>query len=816
MANARFFKLLAVLVSVLSVGLSLYWLAGDWFPGGNDEITHLQNARNVATELLKDPLSGLPEAWMGRYPGEERPEYWPGAVYLSTLPLAWTRWLRAPLGALFPALILLLWAVGRGARRLSGQLARPETTGSVALAGRRLGVTSRQTRRLLRDATDSAAWRAILLALLPVLVLVEYRHYTPTPFVAAAAALATVLLVRSQGLTRPGAALGWGFVVALGLMADRLSMAFLVWAPLLVALTRRAHWRSRLLGLGLGLAPIVVLAGPFYLDWWQSWGRGMAGWASQRPAEGLARLAELGLWLPTHGFGLAAALLLGLGVLALLSSRPGFHPDLATWLAALVSPLPLLAMTESAQQGLVIYLVAPLAVLAGVGWGRGPVARSAAGLTFFSAGTALALLFHVVAAGLLPLDLPFFAPTLDRSPPSTAALDRKVLSRLEVSGSVAVLDLLQAKGAWAGHWLYYLVSVQAPHLDLDWPLRRNHAAYQPGRFVQQPCGFDSLLVIHQEDPWFASSEIARPLGFVGMDSLQEATFHEALGMARLCYGVDMVEQAPGGARLTWLKRKEYLPDHLLQVGGSSQPRHVLGRPVGPGAASSRPPDPAASAVSELGADAAAVCPLDMALIPGGDYDLSLPDQVSLSPYMAGQRRFTLAPFCMDRFEFPNERGAMPRTLLTWEEARQACQSGGKRLCTRDEWEAACRGKEGRRYSYGDTFQPERCYTRGATHFDVRDLRPAGSFSACSSPQGVHDLDGSVSEWVDEELSATPFPHDPEFDPARNLPCHSALGGTMWTASYGQDCLSRHWHATGHKQDDDGFRCCRSLPEQSQP
>ncbi len=34
---------------------------------------------------------------------------------------------------------------------------------------------------------------------------------------------------------------------------------------------------------------------------------------------------------------------------------------------------------------------------------------------------------------------------------------------------------------------------------------------------------------------------------------------------------------------------------------------------------------------------------------------------------------------------------------------------------------------------------------------------------------------------------------------------------MWMAAYGQDCTSRHWHAVGHRQDDDGFRCC-SDPE----
>jgi len=58
--------------------------------------------------------------------------------------------------------------------------------------------------------------------------------------------------------------------------------------------------------------------------------------------------------------------------------------------------------------------------------------------------------------------------------------------------------------------------------------------------------------------------------------------------------------------------------------------------------------------------------------------------------------------------------------------------------------------------------------------------------------------------VDEAHAGPPFPDD---EGAPDRPCHTILGGTMWMAAYGQDCLSRHWHAVGHKQDDDGFRCC---------
>ena len=86
MAYARFFRLLAALALLAVLGISASWLMADWFPTGNDEITHLQNAANVASELADSPIEGLRDAWMGRYAGEERYAYWPGAAYLATAP----------------------------------------------------------------------------------------------------------------------------------------------------------------------------------------------------------------------------------------------------------------------------------------------------------------------------------------------------------------------------------------------------------------------------------------------------------------------------------------------------------------------------------------------------------------------------------------------------------------------------------------------------------------------------------------------------------------------------------------------------------
>lgn len=799
MAYARFFRLLAALALLAVLGLSTTWLLTDWFPTGNDEITHLQNAVNVAGELADSPVQGLRDAWMGRYAGEERYAYWPGAAYLATAPFSWLGGLRGPLFALLPALLLLLWAVGTGAHDLTARLPHAGQLGSIAAVEKRMGV-GKKTSTMLQDAHKAAAWRAVLLALLPTVLLLELRHYTPGPFVACLAAVATTLLVLSHGFRHRGMVLAWAVVVALGLMSDRITMVFLVWAPVLVALLLPGPRKKQAINVGLALVVVGLLAGPFYYGWWRAWGGRIASQEASDPGAMGARLLDLASWIPLQGLGVAASVLMLLGLLGFLARKPGWDAALLCWIAALISPLPLLALTEEGQGGLVLYLVAPLAVLAGVGWGRSRVHTSAAGTTVLALGTVLAMAAHAVSGGLLALDLGPATPMADRQGEPRDDADQTATAWLEAEGGAAVLDLVQAKGIWAGHWLHYLISVQHPELEVDWPVRRLHAAYLPGRFVREPCALGHLLVIHHDDPWFDSAEIRRPLGFVGMDEAQRADWHAAIDLARRCYAVDRVAQAPMGARLTYLTRRDEVADLLAAQASRAAAATEDDVAIFP------PVDSTESVLEPLPEGAG--CPDGMVPVAGGAYVLGPGDDIEpIAEYFTPDRVAQVRPFCMDVYEFPNRVGELPKTNVSWEESRLLCEALGKRLCTVDEWESACRSGERWRYSYGPEYEPTRCFTEGARYYDTRDLRPIGGFPECVSPAGVHDLNGGVSEWVDAERPGPPFPPDPS---AGDKPCHEIMGGTMWGATYGQDCLSRHWHAFGHKQDDDGFRCCAAL------
>lgn len=86
-----------------------------------------------------------------------------------------------------------------------------------------------------------------------------------------------------------------------------------------------------------------------------------------------------------------------------------------------------------------------------------------------------------------------------------------------------------------------------------------------------------------------------------------------------------------------------------------------------------------------------------------------------------------------------------------------------RLLTEAEWEVAARGREGRRFAYGNTFDPLRGNTV-ETH--VRAPTPVGVFPEGDTPEGVADMTGNTydltaSLWGDDPNETSwPYPYDP--------------------------------------------------------
>ena len=137
----------------------------------------------------------------------------------------------------------------------------------------------------------------------------------------------------------------------------------------------------------------------------------------------------------------------------------------------------------------------------------------------------------------------------------------------------------------------------------------------------------------------------------------------------------------------------------------------------------------------------------------------------------------LVDVCVDLYEAPGF-GSVP-TRATFEQAQSLCAAAGRRLCTEQEWETACRGPSGHLYPYGDDFDPEACVVGQTIPSAV------GARNACRSGFGAYDMSGNAGEWVSGPL---------------------IKGGDFGTDDFGARCGARA-RAASAEDSLTGVRCC---------
>ncbi len=172
-----------------------------------------------------------------------------------------------------------------------------------------------------------------------------------------------------------------------------------------------------------------------------------------------------------------------------------------------------------------------------------------------------------------------------------------------------------------------------------------------------------------------------------------------------------------------------------------------------------------------------------------------------------------------RVRAKSARGVVPQAYISQTEAAAACKEADKRLCTDDEWRAACKGPLESLYPYGARRHAGACNDRGVEPIAQTLRRPASNetwgfdpmndprlhlvpggvartarFDRCRSEVGTYDMVGNLHEWT----------ADPD----------GTLRGGFYldTAKLGEGCdYAAVGHDSKYRDYSTGFRCCADRP-----
>ncbi len=173
-------------------------------------------------------------------------------------------------------------------------------------------------------------------------------------------------------------------------------------------------------------------------------------------------------------------------------------------------------------------------------------------------------------------------------------------------------------------------------------------------------------------------------------------------------------------------------------------------------------------------------------------------------------------FCIDRFEYPNLKGAYPLIVVSWRDAGALCEARNERLCTEDEWSFACEGEEALPYPTGYDRDETACVIdRPWRQYDEQAFAVPGSEAArdevdllwdgeasgarptCRSPFGVYDMTGNVDEWTRS---------------TQRQGYASIFKGGYWGPVRARCRASTRAHNEEFVLYQEGFRCCADGPE----
>lgn len=170
-------------------------------------------------------------------------------------------------------------------------------------------------------------------------------------------------------------------------------------------------------------------------------------------------------------------------------------------------------------------------------------------------------------------------------------------------------------------------------------------------------------------------------------------------------------------------------------------------------------------------------------------------------------------YCIDKYAWPNQKGARAEVMNRFHQAQVKCAAEGKRLCTESEWTMACEGPEMKPFPYGYKRDTTKCH--GDVEWDSPNMNkvakrdPAelarlwkgvrsGSQPECASEYGVYDLPGNTDEIVASET----------FESGWRGKYDSVHTGGPWYRGVRNQCRPKiYTHNEGFYYYFLSFRCC---------
>ena len=219
----------------------------------------------------------------------------------------------------------------------------------------------------------------------------------------------------------------------------------------------------------------------------------------------------------------------------------------------------------------------------------------------------------------------------------------------------------------------------------------------------------------------------------------------------------------------------------------------------------------------------------MTLIPEGEFTLGIHPDGDITQFISDMTLLTnaqpaqiifLKAYYIDLYEITYEaflkykhklkydvkNSREPIRGINWYEADAYCLSLGKRLPTEMEWEKAARGTNERLFVWGSEF------THKNANFG-RKVLPVGTTQKDTSPFGLFDMNGNVSEWTSSWYK--PYPRSEFKDKLFGKNVKVLRGGSYHKIEHGfmKEFAMLPYRNFAPPKDrfwDTGFRCAKSF------